>query len=502
MRTSTRFDRARRASAAQRPARSNRVSKNLRHRRNLRIEPLVNIVALTLLAALIVLQLGIAPAAQSTGWTGASVDLSRGPLRISENRRFLIHADGTPFFYLGDTAWELFHRLNRADTERYLEDRRRKGFTVVQAVVLAEFDGLTAPNAQGDLPLVGGDPRTPNEAYFGHVDWVVERAAEKGLYIGMLPTWGDKVFKDRWGIGPEIFKDRPDVAKDYGRFVGRRYRSARNIIWINGGDRRGETYEPIWDALAEGLREGDGGAHLMTFHPGGGHSSAEWFHDRSWLDFNMLQSGHGARDIPNHEAIARDYARTPVKPVLDGEPRYEDHPINWDPKNGWFDDFDVRQAVYWSVFAGGFGVSYGCHDVWQMLTPERKPVSSARTDWRKAIDLPGAGQMQHLRRLIESRPFLERVPDQGLVAGNPGTGADHVRATRGKRYAFVYIPTGEPVEVSLGVLEGRTVRAQWFDPRTGRMTTIGSYANEGIQKFEPPGAPRRGNDWVLVLDAE
>lgn len=208
----------------------------------------------------------------------------------------------------------------------------------------------------------------------------------------------------------------------------------------------------------------------------------------------------GTRSGPAFSAIARDYARTPVKPVLDGEPRYEDHPINWDPKNGWFDDFDVRQAVYWSVLAGAFGVTYGCHDVWQMLTPERKPVSSARTDWRTALDLPGAAQMQHLRRLMESRPMLSRVPDQALIDGDAGSGADHVRAARGEGYAFVYVPTGRPVAVRGDRLSEDRVTAWWFNPRTGDATRIDGGSADGVRRFTPPGTQGRGNDWVLVLD--
>src|SRR5262249_18837819 len=91
-------------------------------------------------------------------------------LRVSENRRFLVRADGTPFFYLADTAWELFHRLDFEQAEDYLENRAAKGFTVIQAVALAEFDGLTEPNANGDLPLIDQDPARPNAAYFEHVD--------------------------------------------------------------------------------------------------------------------------------------------------------------------------------------------------------------------------------------------------------------------------------------------------------------------------------------------
>ena len=142
--------------------------------------------------------------AQEKGWQGCSVTMNHGKLKISQNRRFLEFDDGTPFFYLGDTAWELFHRLNKAETEEFLENRRAKGFTVVQAVALAELDGLNTPNAEGERPLLNNDPMKPNEAYFAHIDWVLRKALEKGIFIGLLPTWGDKVDK-QWGNGPVIF---------------------------------------------------------------------------------------------------------------------------------------------------------------------------------------------------------------------------------------------------------------------------------------------------------
>ena len=119
-------------------------------------------------------------------------------LRLSENRRFLVTADGAPFSWFGDTAWELFHRANREEAEYYLKKRADQGFTVIQAVVLAEFQGIREPNAYGDLPLVDQDPERPDEAYFRHVDWIVTLANRLGLIIGILPTWGDKVGKDAW----------------------------------------------------------------------------------------------------------------------------------------------------------------------------------------------------------------------------------------------------------------------------------------------------------------
>jgi hypothetical protein len=115
----------------------------------------------------------------------AAVD---GRLRVTANHRYLEYENGKPFFYLGDTAWELFHRLNREEATRYLTNRSQKGFTVIQASILAQLGGLTVPNAYGDLPVLDNDPAKPNEAYFRHIDFIVNHAEELGLFVGLLPT--------------------------------------------------------------------------------------------------------------------------------------------------------------------------------------------------------------------------------------------------------------------------------------------------------------------------
>jgi hypothetical protein len=428
-----------------------------------------------------------------------SVDLTHGPLRVSDNRRFLVHSDGAPFFWLGDTAWELFHRLSRPETHQYLENRRAKRFTVIQAVVLAELDGLEAPNAYGEVPLINRDPLRPNEKYFTHVDWVVKEADEMGLYIGMLPTWGNKVSKGSWEkTAPIIFN--PENAKAYGRWIGRRYRNERNIIWILGGDRNPRGAEPVWRAMAEGVREADR-HHLLTYHPNGQASSSDALGDDDWLAFNMIQSGHLAHNFPNFEFVERDYSRQPVKPVLDGENRYEDHPVNWKPKElGYFDEYDVRQAAYWAVLAGAFGHTYGCHPIWQMLAPGREPIGFARNNWVDALDMPGASSLRHLRALVESRPALSRVPDQGLLADNPPAGIDHAQASRGDGYAFIYVPAGRPAIVNLYRFPWKNSKVWWFDPKSGGARPDGTAASDSPRTFTPPGTPGRGNDWVLVLD--
>ncbi len=148
-------------------------------------------------------------------------------LKVSSDKRFLVTADGKPFFWLGDTAWELFHRLNREDAEKYLKNRAERRFTVMQAVVLAELDGLDDPNAYGERPLVDNDPARPNEAYFAHVDWIVKRANALGIYVGMLPTWGDK-WNKKWGVGPEIFTVAN--AEAYGAVAGATLQGRRHHL--------------------------------------------------------------------------------------------------------------------------------------------------------------------------------------------------------------------------------------------------------------------------------
>lgn len=419
------------------------------------------------------------------------------PVKVSVDHHFLLDQDGKPFFYLSDTAWELFHRLSFDEADRYLRDRASKRFNVVQAVVLAEYGGLVEPNSAGDLPLEASDPGRPIEAYFRHVDRVVERAEDLGLVVAMLPTWGDK-WNKKWGQGPEIFS--PENAIRYGEFLGRRYRD-KAVIWILGGDRPVETdrQRAIVREMAEGLRRGDGGRHLMTFHPPGGKSSSDFFENESWVDFHMIQSGHDY-DRPNDLKISEDYARTPTKPCLDGEPGYEDHPAGFKASNGYLADRDVRKFAYWSLFAGACGHTYGCHDVWQFFDGRRKPITEARTPWTSAIDLPGAGQMRWARGLIESRPMLSRIPDQSILS-SPRTGAGHLQATRDAdgSFAFIYSPRGESFEVDLEKLSGTNLRVTWFNPRDGSAQISGEVPRLGRHTFVPPSSGN-GEDWILVLD--
>lgn len=432
-------------------------------------------------------------------WQGPSVNFKHGKLRVSPDGRYLQHADGTPFFYLGDTAWELFHRMDEQEVEKYFENRRAKGFTVIQAVILAELDGLNTPNRYGQTPLIDNLVIQPNEAYYKWVDKVIRMAETKGLYIGLLPTWGDKVDK-QWGTGPEIFN--PFYAEVYGTWLAKRYKSFKNIIWINGGDRwGGDGNYPIWEALGKALKKHDKN-HLITFHPQGECSSGQWFHNSGWLDFNMAQTGHCQRSYAIYERLLiKDYNRQPVKPCMDGEPRYENHPVCWKPDSlGWFDDTDVRQAMYWSLFSGACGHTYGCHDIWQVLAPGREPVGFARGNWETSLDLPGAYDLIHARRLMERFDWESREPAQDLITSANDAPEHTVVALRGKGFALVYFPNGETATLDLyKVSKKEKLTLSWMNPRTGEITGRGSVERTVPQEMVPPSAGR-GNDWVLICE--
>ena len=433
-------------------------------------------------------------------------------LKIPPGSHYFIDQNGQPFFWLGDTGWLLFTKLNREETERYLEDRRSKGFNVIQVMVLHSLDDV---NAYGDSALVNHNVATPHTTegnnisvagqydYWDHIDYVIDRAAAKGIWIALVPVWGS-IVKSGHVTEP--------AAARYAAFLALRFKAKPNIIWMNGGDIKGSDSINVWNRIGATLHAGDP-AHLVTFHPRGRASSSTWFHGQAWLNFNSVQSGHRsyAQDTSkgdphygedNWKYIQADYNRSPVKPVLDAEPSYEGIPHGLhDTLQPRWTAADIRRYGYWSVFAGAAGYTYGNNSVMQMLKPADKGSAyGAKAYWYDAINDPGAAQVQYLKKLLLSRPYVDRVPDPSLVA-DAGLQYNYVAATRGKDYAFIYTYTGRNFKLVMGRIGGTQVKAAWFNPRSGTTTPAGAYANKGIVEFNPPGDPQNGNDWVLVLDS-
>lgn len=432
-------------------------------------------------------------------------------LQVSENHRFLQTAEGDPFFWLGDTGWLLFTKLSREETEAYFNDRVEKGYNVIQVMVL---HSLRACNFYGDTALVNYNVATPLTTpgdsigspaqydYWDHIDYVVNLAAEKGLYMALVPVWGSNV---KSGM------ITAEQAKIYGNWLANRYKDYPNIIWLNGGDIAGSDSIAVWNTLGQAI-DNIADKQLITFHPRGRTTSSIWFQNESWLDFNMFQSGHRRYDQDDTEwcfgednwrYAEHDLALQPVKPTIDGEPSYEGIPQGLhDTLQPLWNDADVRRYAYWSVFAGGFGFTYGHNAVMQFYgDSSRVGAYGNRKLWDVAINDPGAGQMQYLRNLMLSLPYFERMPDQSIIAGDPGEKHNRLIATRGQTYALVYTYTGREINLNMGVISGETVEATWFDPRTGNEQAIGEIENKGVKSFDPPGEPAEGNDWVLILDS-
>ncbi|NPV47151.1 MAG: DUF4038 domain-containing protein [Armatimonadetes bacterium] len=446
-----------------------------------------------------------------TAWQGANAaELPR--LEVGANGRHLT-AGGQPFFWLADTAWWIVRRVGPEEQEEYLTRRAAQGFNVIQV-----HCGFERPDYAGNWPFVENDPARPNEAFWQHMDESVARAREHGLYVALVPMWGQE-----YG---QAFGNDAESARRFGRWIGARYGGHSHVCWIVSGEYDAingfrlpitAAQRAVLVAMAEGLREGHGATQLMTIHPGAARTSATDFHAEAWLSFDMLQSGHHVdceayRMAENHTLIREALALAPPKPALDGEPIYEDTPdaiwVDHDVTRPRADGLAVRRKAYWSVFAGACGHTYGHNDVYGMNVPKEPghvvPYPEGpgqRGHWRDALNAEGGSQMRHLRALVESRPFAERVAEPALTPNAPKQGLQHVAAVRASdgSYAMIYLPTAGSVRVALGVLRAERLRAWWFDPRTGEARPAGEFAAEGEQDFTPP-ADAGGPDWVLVLD--
>lgn len=432
-------------------------------------------------------------------------------LKVSKNGHYLRYFDGNPFFWQGDTGWLLFTKLNRQEVLHYLDNREKKGFNVIQVMVL---HNVSAKNIYGDSalenrnvahPLVtkGNSFNNPKEYdFWDNVDYVIHEAEKRGIYIAMVPIWGGNVKAGYVDV---------TQAKAYAKFLANRYKNFPNVIWINGGDIPGSDSMAVWNAIGETLKKYDPN-HLITFHPRGRTQSSMWFQNKQWLDFNMFQSGHRRYNQDdskldygedNWRYVQTDFNLKPTKPTLDGEPSYEGIPQGLhDTTQPYWNDADARRYAYWAVFAGACGHTYGDNAVMQFYNPkDNKPAFGAKEYWTKAINDPGAGEMVYLKNLMLSHPYFERVPDTTLVNSNTqGEKYNYEIATRGKDYAFIYTYNGRNIAVNMGKIEGKQVKASWYNPRNGQTSVIGQFANEGVHEFNPPGEVKDGNDWVLILD--
>ncbi len=431
-------------------------------------------------------------------------------VKVSKNGHYFQAANGSPFFWLADTGWLAFKKLDREALNTYFEDRKNKGFNVIQIMTMHSEEMV---NIYGDSAVVNNDVSKPlvtegsrfenpdEYDFWDHVDYALDLAEDKNLFLALVPIWGTSVKAGKVNL---------EQAKAYATFLGDRFKSRENIIWLNGGDTPGEENKAIWNAIGN-ILHAKNPEWLITFHPFGRTDSSDHYHHEQWLDFNMFQSGHRRYDQEttgrmyaqdNYKFVNVDFNLKPTKPTLDGEPSYEGIPQGLhDTLQPLWNSDDVRRYAYWSVFAGGAGFTYGHNAVMQMFSPGDKPAYGNKKAWTDAINDPGGKQVHHVKDLILSFDYFNRIPDQTLVV-NQGEKYQYMAATRGNDYALIYTYTGRKMIIQMGKIEGAEVKASWFNPRNGESTSIGTFHNNGTLNFDPPGDPKDGNDWVLVLQTK
>ena len=437
-----------------------------------------------------------------------------GKLMVSSNNRYLQFENGRPFFWLGDTGWLVPQHLDRSEVEYYFNKCRRAGYNMVQIQVM---DAVPSYNIYGQQSLPYGwdfskaDPEGVY-SYWDHLDYIVRKAEQNGIYIGMVAIWGSQV---------QAGNINAEQAKAYGKFLAERYKNNPNIIWIIGGDIQGNIHPEVWDALATSIKSIDN-KHLMTFHPRGRYTSAKWWSKASWMDFHTFQSGHrkygqrmGNKDYPIPDSTEEDnwmyvdstWAYKPIKPVLDDEPSYEDIPKGLhDANEARWQDYDVRRYAYWSVFAGSCGHTYGHNAIMQMLKPGYPTgygSDGTVKSWYQALEDPGYNQMQYITDLMLSFPYFERVPDQSIIVGKNGVKYDRLIATRGKDYMLIYNYNSNVMKIDLRKISGKKKLLWWFNPSDGAISFIGTADNKIITVSPQIEKSDKVNDRVLIaIDAE
>ncbi len=423
-----------------------------------------------------------------------------GELTVTENGRYLQNGD-RPFFWMGDTAWLLFQKCSLEEAWLYLKNRKEKQYNVIQVTMVHTFSG----NA-----VLYNDPT--KEEYWEHCDQIISMAEELGLYMALLPCWGSFL---RDGL---LTKEK---ALQYADFLAARYKDRPNLIWLIGGDVRGDEGLDVFNTFGQRMRELF--PHTRVgFHPFGRTSSSLWFHEENWLDFNMFQSGHRRYDQKNignwddtasawenysednWKYVKRDFAKTPVKPTIDGEPSYE-----WiiqglhDITQPYWQAPDVRRYAYWSVLEGAMGHTYGDNSIMQFFTEGQAAATGSfgvRETWKDSLHHEGSGQMTHLVNLMNSVDFVNGHSADHLLTWGQKEQYHRISVFEGEHYIICYDYLGEKFALDLTSLEGKTIEARWMDPVSGSYSYLGPVTPQKETVFRPIPKYTGANDWVLILN--
>lgn len=445
-------------------------------------------------------------------------------LKTKKGSRFFWKGE-TPFFWMGDTAWLVFHELTKEEITSYLMNRMEKGFNVIQTVAVHHFPAI---NCYGRDAFVKGRPEMPDTEgennYWDVVDYMIEEANRLGIYIALLPHWGN--------LSEQISLE---TMGKYIRFLAQRYGKCENIVWVIGGDTRGDQKSEYWRKMGALLKEFCP-KQLVTFHPFGRTSSLDFFGEEEWLDFHMFQSGHrrydqrklGSWDDSNKKRYygednwryVKDGQRLKRKmPILDGEPSYEHIPQGLhDGNEPFWAPEQVRRYGWWSVLSGAAGFTYGHNSVMQFYKGKGVGAFSVKYSWQDALHAPGCASVcnmaeimqeifseiadEAVKKQMDPVSYMEQKchPCEWLLCGvstwKEEMREDRIMAYAAGKYILCYSYSGCEIHIR----PGSDCEAWWVDPESGNFSRIGEIKNkkEGLC-FIPPQGDFRHKDWLLLL---
>lgn len=462
-----------------------------------------------------------------------------GKLQVSKNGHYIQHSDGTPFLWIGDTAWGMFQQLTREEVDLYLDNRQKLGFNVIQTVAFwyphgggmesgphnaanvyghrPFAGGEDSPNTSEPLVVAGGSPASPND-YWDHADYIINAVKKRNMYLAILPCWGRAYITAQMGGSHQEFADAE--AKSYGLFLGKRYKNEPNLIWVMGGDAKAQIkgfdknnkYQE-WDkrsvfrAMAEGIGEGITGQKLVwnqpnpawkgvftTYHPDGDafDNSSKWFHQDAWLTANGVEVWKETEKV--YQVMFGEYhLANPVKPSLFLEGSYEFG--SYRHECGWVTPVRVRRQIYHTFFAGGAGHTYGAGPIWSMRGSGGD--YNCGYSWKQALEFPaGANFAGIAKKFLQDNQWFRWIADATIIERGKGEDESLKTAVISDSGDFVAIYFSDNSSAKVRNKTGKPAAASWFDPRNGKTESAGQFTiNEARDVIPPDG----WEDAILIL---
>lgn len=416
------------------------------------------------------------------------------PLKLSANGRYLVDQNDKPFLIKEISAWGLIQSLSEADEAAFMDSVGSKGFNTLLVSVISydtRFAGKP-PDWNGISPFkVHWDFSTYDTVYFSHVDRVLNMAGKRGMVVLLVACYlgwsGDP--NQGWWDELRDKNNSPDKSRIYGRFLGNRYKNFTNIIWVAGGDNDadGPSYEHMKNII-EGIKEND--HHLWTAHWSANHWSFDNIPYASYLDLNGMYNW-----TERFLGSAGPQYRTELEKYGSGKMIFQLDQSYENDVSDTIDNLDhqwIRRKNYDGILCGCRGTSFSPGTIDNQCYIFK--------NWKPLMNTQGMWEAKYCFNLFESRSWQDLIPDSSCDVSGRGAFGDITYACAARTSTggtmIVYIPTAREIMVDLGRISGKSVRAWWYSPGSGRGIKIGEYPTAGFQKFNPPAA----GDWVLVID--